>query len=267
MLARFSYHLHVHQHHHHWPHVTSRFLLILMTCFENGGLTEISTVILIPLYLCVLRPFIHRYIPGMLKRIGLGMTIHILPLLSVLFIDTIGHIQHSSNHCFMQHLSNSDLGLSVHYLILPYTLNALNAILFYTAIYEFICAQSPHAMKGLLIGTFFLIKGLFQFLGIMVVLIPFTWWGFNTSFPSCGFAYYLVNIIVAIIGLVAYTWVARRYQHRQRDEPDNIYRYAEEYYDRAHNYEDSSDYDNYITSMSILLVKDSQQTSIETGTV
>ena len=78
----------------------------------------------------------------------------------------------------------------------------------------------------------------------MFVLIPFTWWGFNTSFSSCGFVYYLVNIVVAVIGLVAYTWVARRYQHRQRDEPDNIYRYAEEYYDRAHNYEDSSDYDN-----------------------
>ena len=83
MLARFSYHLHVHQHQHHWSYVTSRFLLILMTGFEMGGLTDILTVILIPLYLCILRPFIQRYIPGMLKHIGLGMTIHLLPLLSV----------------------------------------------------------------------------------------------------------------------------------------------------------------------------------------
>ena len=60
----------------------------------------------------------------------------------------------------MQHLSNSDLGLSVYYLILPYTLNALNAILFYTATYEFICAQSPHAMKGLLSSS----KDYFSFL-------------------------------------------------------------------------------------------------------
>ena len=230
ILVRFSYH---YQHHHHWPHVTSRFLLILMAGFEIGGLTEIIAVILLPLYLCVLRPFIHRYIPGMLKRIRLGMIICLLSLLSVFLIDIIGHIQHSSNHCFIQHLSTSDLGISVYYLIIPYILNALNAILFYTAIYEFICAQSPHAMKGLLIGTFFLIKGLFRFLGVTAVLIPFTWWDFNTSFPSCGFVYYLVNMVVAVIGLVAYTWVARKYQYRQRDEPDNIYRYAEEYYDRS----------------------------------
>ena len=92
--------------------------------------------------------------------------------------------------------------------MLPYILNALNAVLFYTAIYEFICTQSPHAMKGLLIGTFFLIKGLFQFVGICS--FPFyTWWGSETSFPSCGFVYYLVNITVAAIGLFAYSCVSR----------------------------------------------------------
>ena len=112
------------------------------------------------------------------------------------------------------------------------------------------CAQSPHAMTGLLIGTFFTTKGIFQLIGVLIILIPFTTWKFETSFPSCGFVYYLVNITVAIIGLVAYAWVARRYQYRQRDEPDNIYRYAEEYYDRGrdehiqNNYDYSSDYDN-----------------------
>ena len=94
------------------------------------------------------------------------------------------------------------------------------------------CAQSPHAMKGLIIGTFFAIKGIFQFLGATVLYVPFLSWNLHSSFPSCGFVYYLVNILVALSGLVAYTCVARRYQYRQRDEPDNVYRYAEDYYDR-----------------------------------
>ena len=245
MLYKFSNHLHIS---HHLSE--DRFLSILMHYFEIDGLTEVLIVILIPLYLCLLRPFIHRYIPGMLKRIGLGMIIRLLSLLSVFIIDTIGHMQHSNNQCFMQILPHSDLSISVHYLTLPYILNALRILFFYIAAYEFICAQSPHAMKGLLIGTFFLIRGLFQFFGITAVLIPFISWKFETSFPSCGFVYYLVNILVGLIGLVAYTWVARRYQYRQRDEPDNIYRYAEEYYDRAHDerfrnsYDYSNDYDN-----------------------
>ena len=40
---------------------------------------------------------------------------------------------------------------------------------------------------------------------------------------------------------MAYTCVARQYQYRVRDEPDNIYRYAEEYYANAR---DEPNYDS-----------------------
>ena len=63
-------------------------------------------------------------------------------------------------------------------------------------------------------------KDYFRLFGITVVRIPFISWGFNIPFPSCGFVYYLVNILVGFVGLVAYTWVAKRYQYLQRDEPD-----------------------------------------------
>ena len=42
---------------------------------------------------------------------------------------------------------------------------------------------------------------------------------------------------------MAYTCVARQYQYRERDEPDNIYRYAEDYYANAQD-ESSYGYDN-----------------------
>ena len=212
----------------------SYYLLVLIEYFEIGGLTEILIVMLIPLYLCILRPFSRRYIPGMLKRIGLGIVIRILSLLSIFIIDTLGHIQDKTNNkCFIQTYNFEPLNVRMWYVTLPYALNAINIMLFYIAAYEFICAQSPHAMKGLLIGTFFMVKGVFQLISVMLTLVPFTTWKFETSLPSCGFVYYLINIFIAIIGLVAYTSIARRYQYRQRDEPDNIYRYAEEYYDKS----------------------------------
>jgi hypothetical protein len=49
--------------------------------------------------------------------------------------------------------------------------------------------------------------------------------------------------VIALIGIIAFMLVARRYQYRQRDEPDNIYRYAEEYYANAQD-ESSYCYDN-----------------------
>ena len=198
----------------------------------TGGLSKIMIVISIPLYVCLLRPFIHRYVPSMLKRIGLGILIRLLSLLSITLIDSIGHVKSSNNkNCFMFY--SPALSISTWYLTIPNVFNALSAMLFFIAVVEFMCAQSPHAMKGLIIGTFFAIQGTFQFLGATVLYIPFSFWSLDTSFPSCGFVYYLINILVTLSGLVAYTCVARRYQYRQRDEPDNVYRYAEEYYDRA----------------------------------
>ena len=88
-------------------------------------------------------------------------------------------------------------------------------------------------MKGLLIGTFFALKGFFNLFGALLTFLPFTRWSSSRSFLSCGFLYYILNIAVGIAGLILYTIIARRYQYRQRDEPDHIYRYAEEYYDRS----------------------------------
>ena len=168
MLFKFITHL-------RWDHSKNGLLVIPLYSFEIGELTEIMIVILIPFYLFVLRPFIRRYIPGMLQRIELGMIIRLLSLFSAFIIDTIGHINSNNNYdCFITHPYNGSLSISMWYVILIHVLNAISDMLFYIAAYEFICAQSPHAMKGLLIGTFFTVKGVFQLIGVLIILVPFT---------------------------------------------------------------------------------------------
>ena len=46
------------------------------------------------------------------------------------------------------------------------------------------------------------------------------------------------------VDCIAFAIVAKGYEYRQRDEPDNIYRYAEEYYDNTQD-EPNYDYDDY----------------------
>ena len=48
----------------------------------------------------------------------------------------------------------------------------------------------------------------------------------------------------ALIVIVAYTCVAWQYQYQERDEPDNIYRYAEDYHANAQD-EPNYDYDDH----------------------
>ena len=194
----------------------------LISILSFGGVTDFLIVVLIPLYICVLRPFIGRHIPGMLRRMGLGLALLLLVSVLNFLTNTIGHARSVHFPIYLHACS----------LLISHSLNAIGYTLFFIAAYEFICAQSPHAMKGLLIGTFFTVKGVFQLIGTMVLvsLSRYQWKLIENSFLSCDFVYSLFNIAVAAIGLFAYSCVSRRYQYRQRDEPDNIYRYAEEYY-------------------------------------
>ena len=214
-------------------HISFKDLLV-----NTGGFPSVLVVVLLPLHIIVLRPLIYHHIPGTLKRVGLGIICFLLVLVYYFSVDTVGHILHRNSTCLLFLTNNTSASVPLHIssysLVIPSVFIALGYMLIYISSYEFICAQSPHEMKGLLIGVFFAVRGVFQFLGA-ALMEPFYFW--KPLFPSCGFGYYLVNVFIAIIGLVVYTVAARRYKYRQRDEPCNVRRFVEEYYDRTTNYE------------------------------
>ena len=59
--------------------------------YGSGCLTPLMIVVTIPLYLCLLQPFIHDYIPGILKRMGLGMVLLLISGLCTLLMGILGH--------------------------------------------------------------------------------------------------------------------------------------------------------------------------------
>ena len=212
--------------------------------YGSGCLTPLLTLILIPLYLCLLRPLIRDYIPGMFKRMGLGMVLLLISGLCTLVMGVANH------NCVSESCTLTSFKISPHFLLFQYSLNAVSYLLIFIASYEFMCAQSPHSMKGLLIGTFFAIKGVFQLLGVVLYSVIGVRCNVKHHFPICIFVYYLINIVIALIGLIAFVLVARKYQYRERDEPDNIYRYAEEYYANAQD-ETSYGYDNNNDNLNV----------------
>ena len=74
--------------------------------YTSGCLTPLIVVVVIPIYLCLLRPFIHDYIPGMLKRMGLGM---VLFFLSALFILLMGVIRYDYTPERTNYIDNKQL--------------------------------------------------------------------------------------------------------------------------------------------------------------
>ena len=208
---------------------------------SNGLLSPLLVVVCIPLYLYILRPYISYHIPGMLKRIGIGLFLMILSLIFAFIMDMIVHAT-GDYGCMLKfdsfayphvHLDNGTVTpyiyQNVYFFVSQHMLSALINMLIDIAVFEFIFSQSPHSMKGLLIGTFFYIRDIYKVIAIASTA-PFATW--KTQPLSCGSTFYLMYIVIGLIILVVYVWVARKYKYRIRDEPSYERHYAEEYYSK-----------------------------------
>ena len=196
---------------------------------QGGMLSSILVVIGIPAYLWLVQPCIFSHLPGMLTRMGLGMVLRVMSLICTLVMDITSHLTGHADTCmFSEPLSSLPQNISP--VVIQRILFSVSNVVIYAALNEFICSQSPHSMKGMLLGLSFAIRGVSEFLAVVLIL-PFSY--IPGSFPSCGVYYYIMSIAVWIIAFIGYLYVAKKYRYRQRDELCNVYHYAEEYYSKT----------------------------------
>ena len=137
-------------------------------------------------------------------------------------------------------------------LISPNILLGIGPPIVMTTVLEFISAQSPQSMKGLLIGVFFSIKGIFQLLSTLSLFLFSAngiWAGGHAKehppVTNCGFSYFLFVCVAAMIGLILFSVVAKRYKYRQRDDrPYDQSQIEEIFYRRTLMRPASPDYTN-----------------------
>ena len=189
-------------------------------------------IVSIPLYLCLIRPFFSYCIPGMLKRMGVGMFIILISLVLSTSLNTaIYFVNGEKNASESLNISLSapqvvDILLSAN--ILQSVVASFSHVLILIALLEFICSQSPHSMKGSFIGLMLAQYGLFSFLAGLFLKLKFN----QKYFPTGGFLYYVLNTVLCLVFFIVYVRVAKNYKYRERDEPSNIRQYAEEYYSK-----------------------------------
>ena len=211
--------------------------------FESGTLSPIISVVAIPLYIILVYPHIKRWIPRIIYRMGIGMVLKVTSVITMFIIQVMANSTASHEYkClflseYREHNNNhftQTLEFPTQTLIIINLINGIASPLISITVLEFISAQSPHTMKGLLLGVFYAFRGLFITLGC-VLTVPFaqeTLWGDHRGIFDCGFYYYLSNSVLGVIGLVVFLMAARRYRNRERDDPPYSHQYAEDYYSR-----------------------------------
>jgi len=196
---------------------------------KDGILSTILIVLGIPIYLWLVQPFILTCLPGMLKRLGFGILIRIASLACTLVMDTLAHVKGYSSECMFSNPHTSS-PQDISPMVIQRILFAFSNIAIYAALNEFICSQSPHSMKGMILGLSFAIRGVSEFVAVALI-VPLSY--VHTALPSCGMYYYIVAIVVWLFAFAGYSYVAKKYRYRKRDEFCDVYQYAEEYYSKT----------------------------------
>ena len=108
------------------------------------------------------------------------------------------------------------LGFDSKWMILQKILEALSIDL---GAAEFICAQTPHSMRGLVFGVAYGCGSLFALIGYGITQ-PFrgksTKW--ETGMVSCEFWYLLLNILFLGINGTLFTILSKLYPKRKRED-------------------------------------------------
>ena len=151
-------------------------------------------VIAIPIHQLVIVPYFSHYIPSMLKRIWIGLVLVLV-------------------HLVLLTISFSKNSLCIY--IISQFLEGISIMLVYTGSLEFILAQAPRTMQGILIGLW-----LMQYCFI---------WNLNeliSSYLNCHqnrlVPYSAVITCLALIPVIGYTIAACRYKYRQRNELSDV---------------------------------------------
>ena len=179
----------------------------------------ITFTICIPFFEFLVYPFFRNYIPRTTVRIGLGMFVVLIGLSSLLTLDAVAHsvaATNATNVCMFYAKDAHVLGKPAVSLVPIIMVMAIGELLVFLSMLEFICAQAPYGMRGLMIGIFFMIYGISVALGSALLAVFSEGMKGKNILPSCGTWYFLTVILIGCVGTVLYIIAAKRYKKRQR---------------------------------------------------
>ena len=251
-------------------------------------LQTVTVLVSVPILHFAILPRFHRYIPNMLHRLGIGVVLVFFQELakvvivlaywedygtcpspitnrhSIFLFAPIGDCYGShtyfvvQNNCTKEALHDycgqgDELFL---WSLVPIATRAIAYNLVFMTALEFISAQAPLKMKGLLVTFWYALSSL-RYL-IQAVLL------FFIDMDNIILLFYGVKVSLILLSIVLYCCVAKRYRYRLRDEVVNERYLVEEVYDRelrlAEEYEKECK-----ETQSVSVVSDSGKTSRHYG--
>ena len=181
---------------------------------------DLVVVIGVIIFQLVIFPFFYNYIPGMLKRMWIGILFALfssitLTVISVVVNNSLQELNNTSICGEHDRTTNITISTSLwpyYVLIIPQFLTGFGFVLSFMTNLEFILAQGPHYMQGTLIGMLFVQTAVSGLNSVITSSTP----------AGCYWEYYAVLSCLVFMSLFTYSIVAYRYKYRQRNELSDI---------------------------------------------
>ena len=248
-----------------YTHVSNNLDYYIFLYFVN--IQYILPVLLIPVHMLIIRPCFNRYTYriSILNKMGAGLILVVMSLglmtgVDVSLYNFIESVKLSSyENISLNSTSFNESGSPPNYIIpliiVSQFLNGLSLILVFLSALEFILAQGPRSMQGLLIGLWYAYQSVYVLLHIPALFLQlyqhFHYW--LTILKTC----------LAVVSFIIFMIISRCYKYRQREELSDINRQAviEEYTERqlttdreSFDYDDD-EYNNYLRDFSFYTVQ------------
>ena len=190
--------------------------LSFFDCFmSKNALHALVASLLILFYQFIILPCFHKYIPSMLKRIGVGLVFSLFTTIYyVIMLACKDHFHFDTTSYKFTVVSQVLFGIS-------------SALILATSL-EFTIAQSPHEMRGLLVGLWYAARGV----GFIFTINSKYLFMCEKEMTCQNVYYYIVNSILVLIILIVFIILAKRYKLRVRENEINVHLIVEEHYER-----------------------------------
>ena len=243
------------------PKLTQFFMIAL----SPNHIQLLIIIIGVPLYQFLIKKICIKYVPNLLTRIGIGLILCLIkqldyPILTYLMntkdqqalscgVKTLesftansystitlclfanAQVVNNNGTCVPfcpEMITDSDI---FNLLLIPQIIEGVSSLLLFMTMLEFICAQAPHTMKGLLIGIWYAMLSI-QYMGLNFVKETL-----DESNNSEWYIYGGAKGLCIFMSIVFYFVLCKYYHYRERDEVISEQAIIEELYERELMYE------------------------------
>ena len=226
----------------------------LSDCYLEATYANASSIyflLLVVLNETLIYPLCHRCVTKIesLHKILLGMLLEIARIIVLMVYDIVSRqnfIMESNMNETIRCLFQANDGVlhdnfSSQLVVLPNVINCVSMLLINYGAIEFLAAQVPYSMKGLMIGLcyFFVLLSTGAWIGITIPFSQYSSLNWETGIISCGFWFLLLAGVLQVINFFILLILKMRYRKRKREDVlPNEHVFAEDFYSKHVNFDD-----------------------------